>query len=375
MKRALVVGGTGPTGPDVVNGLLERGFDVSVFHSGFHEVEFDQVVRHVHGDPHFKETIADALGNETFDVVVAQYGRLRFLIDHFSGRTDHLIAIGGSTGQVAAKTAPEWGHLGRPQVLAEDQLILETDEERNKFGARMADAWRRLFGAHEAGAFIATYIGYPILYGPRQPGSREWSIVRRLLDGRRQIILPDGGLKLESRGYVHNVSAAPLLAVDHPEVSGGKSYVVADREIHSMRQRVETIARIMGVEIEIISIPYEFAKPAHPLYRNSPDHRVGLSQKIRGELGYQDRYSAYEGLQTTVEWLLENPPEPGGETEQQLGDPFNYEGEDKLIQAWKRASELLASVDYEVPEYAHIYRHPKQPNEQWQRPENPAKPM
>src|SRR4051794_7774522 len=37
--RALVVGGTGPTGPYVVNGLVERGYEVAILHSGRHEVD------------------------------------------------------------------------------------------------------------------------------------------------------------------------------------------------------------------------------------------------------------------------------------------------------------------------------------------------
>ena len=36
-SSALVVGGTGPTGPHILDGLLERGFDVTIFHRGTHE--------------------------------------------------------------------------------------------------------------------------------------------------------------------------------------------------------------------------------------------------------------------------------------------------------------------------------------------------
>jgi NAD(P)-dependent dehydrogenase (short-subunit alcohol dehydrogenase family) len=39
-ERALVIGGTGPTGPYVVEGLDHRGFDVTILHGGQHEVDF-----------------------------------------------------------------------------------------------------------------------------------------------------------------------------------------------------------------------------------------------------------------------------------------------------------------------------------------------
>ena len=36
---ALVIGGTGPTGPHIVKGLRARGFNVAILHSGTHESE------------------------------------------------------------------------------------------------------------------------------------------------------------------------------------------------------------------------------------------------------------------------------------------------------------------------------------------------
>jgi nucleoside-diphosphate-sugar epimerase len=34
--KALVIGGTGPTGPYVVEGLLQRDYEVTIMHGGFH---------------------------------------------------------------------------------------------------------------------------------------------------------------------------------------------------------------------------------------------------------------------------------------------------------------------------------------------------
>ena len=48
---ALVIGGTGPTGPGVVSGLLERGFEVTI---GQHEVELPTEVPHIYTDPHWR---------------------------------------------------------------------------------------------------------------------------------------------------------------------------------------------------------------------------------------------------------------------------------------------------------------------------------
>ena len=367
MKKALVIGGTGPTGPTVVNGLLQRNYDVTILHSGAHEIEFDGPVEHIHADPHFSETLTEALATRDFDVAVAQYGRLKVTSEVLRGRVGHLVAIGAATGLFARPEAPIWGPLGRPALIGEWEFHLETVEEGNKLAFKMAEACSNMFEIGASGGFLATYIGYPLLYGPRQPGSREWSIVRRILDKRPFLILPDGGLKLESRGYSLNVAQAPLLAIDNPAVANGKQYAVADREVYTVKQRVEAIAKRLNSDIEIISLPYEFSQPAYPLYRHSQLHRVTVANDARTELGFRDEVPLDQALNDTVDWLVNEMPTPGGELETLLGDPFAYEVEDQLLTAWNECREKIGAIEYPLPNYAHVYKHPKAPGEEWSR--------
>src|SRR3990172_6218810 len=86
--KALVVGGTGPTGPFLVQGLLQRGYDVAILHRGTHEVgTIPAEVEHIHADPHFRETLDAALLNRSFDLVLATYGRLRLVAEACVGKT------------------------------------------------------------------------------------------------------------------------------------------------------------------------------------------------------------------------------------------------------------------------------------------------
>ncbi len=68
--KALVIGGTGPSGPFIVEGLLKRGYEVTILHRGTHEVDFSSPVEHLHGDPHFVETLEETMGSRTFDLVI-----------------------------------------------------------------------------------------------------------------------------------------------------------------------------------------------------------------------------------------------------------------------------------------------------------------
>jgi hypothetical protein len=322
-------------------------------------------VRHIHGDPHFPESIASALGSREFDVVVAQYGRLRHIAEHLRSRAGHVVAIGGAMTPLAAPTDARWGPMGRPAVVRErDRHPLCTDAD-DRLGFRIAQAAAAFLATGETGAFRATYIAYPTLYGPRQPGSPEWSIVRRLRDRRRQIIVPDGGLRIESRAFVRNVAVAPLLAVDRPSVSEGQSYVVADRNLYTVRQRIEFIVRQMGAEVELIDMPYAIATPAHPLYRTGPDHRATGADRIREELGYSDIFDTASGLAQTVEWLLAASRGAISEIESQLGDRFDYEFEDELITRWQQTTAALPQPGDGPYTYSHVYRHPAKPGDGW----------
>jgi nucleoside-diphosphate-sugar epimerase len=255
--------------------------------------------------------------------------------------------------------------MGQQAILDEDTAIIESDIERNKFGFRMAEAEKALMQAHADGHYRATYIAYPIIYGPRQPAPLEWCVIRRVLDGRRQFVIADGGIKLESRAYAENAAHAVLLAVDKPDVSAGRKYVVADAKVYSMRQRIEAIARQMCHSFEFIDMPYELALPCHVMWRNMRGHRLRDTRRIREELSFKDVVTAEDATRQTVEWLLTNQPGRGGELELKLGDPFDYKREDNLIAEWTRWRACLPPLEYPMSTRAHMYRHPSGPNEPW----------
>ena len=131
--RALVIGGTGPTGPFVVEGLHERGFEVTILHGGQHEVEFAVPdVRHIHEDPHFQEPLERGIGRETFDLVVAQYGRLRIIAEVLKGRTERLVAVGGATGIFAPEGDERWGATGKPALFSEPRRSTSRERRRGR---------------------------------------------------------------------------------------------------------------------------------------------------------------------------------------------------------------------------------------------------
>ena len=365
--KALVIGGTGPSGPHTVNGLIERGYEVTILHGGQHEVEFVQPIEHIHVDPHFAETLEPALVGRSFDLVLATYGRMRIIANLLKGKTGRFIGVGGSA-VYAPRDDPRWGPLGQPVLVPEDSPRCD-DPAGPRFNHLMWVTEETVMQAHREGHYNATYFRYPLLYGPNAPANPDWSIVRRLLDGRRQVVIAANGL-LRRRGYARNVAHALLLAVDKPQASSGQIYNIRDEQQYTQRQHVQFIARHMQQECEIIEAPPALA---HRVYKGGASALpAGVLEfdigKIKAQLGYRDVVPPAEGLAAAVDWLLANRPEPGGEIERQLGDPFAYAAEDALIAACTKGYADAERVPFPKMDSGHMYRHPKKPGEAWAPP-------
>jgi nucleoside-diphosphate-sugar epimerase len=357
MATALVIGGTGPTGPGVVLGLAQRGYQVTLMHSGNHEVaevSEEAGYRHIHGDAFREEGLRAAVGQQTFDLVVAMYGRLRSIAEVFVGRAERIISVGG---------APVYHGFFDPEVLTPPGLPVPTSEEwplateeADGKSYRVARSEAILFATHPR----ATHFRYPYVYGPRQLAPRDWSVVKRILDRRPVFILPDDGLSLVTHGYTENLVHALLLAVDHPDASIGEVFNAGDDEKLTIRQVVETITDELEYDWELLSMPANLAVPARPLlqcYRST--HRCLDTSKLRTKLGYRDVVPAREAVRRSAQWLVQNPPQPGGYEETALQDPFNYAAEDRLATWWLGAIANPPDLGYdELPGFGKSYAGP-----------------
>ena len=355
-RTALVVGGTGPTGHHVVSGLCRRGFDVAILHSGRHErAETPAEVEHIHADAYSEDALRSALAGRDFDLCVAMYGRLRAIARVTAGRVERFLSVGGLPAYRGFMNPWLGEPPGLPVPTREDAALVERAEEDDK-GFRVARSERSVFAHHPR----ATHFRYPYVYGPYQLVPREWCIVRRILDRRPFIVLPDGGLSLHSYGYTENLAHAVLLAVDQPEAAAGRIYNCADDEVLSLRQVVEIVSRALDWELEIVSMPWSLALPARPLVMQPlPTHRVVDTARIRGELGYRDVVPARKALAHTARWLAAHPPAAGGMEETVLQDPFDYAAEDRIVASYRQALAALPEPRFErEPGYTLSYSGP-----------------
>ena len=354
MSSVLLIGGTGPTGPAIVRGLEQRGHDVTVLHSGNHEVPEVEHLPHLHGDVFSDDGLRAALGDRTFDITIATYGRLRSIAEVLQGRTGRLLSVGG---------VPVYRGFFEPAIHQPPGLPVPTREDAD-LATEHEDGKSYRIGRTEELLFTAqpnaTHFRYPYVYGPRQLAPREWCIVKRILDERPFLVLPDDGLSLITFGYVDNLAHAILLAVDQPEASMGEVFNCGDDERLTIRQVAELITEELAYDWDLVSMPAEFAIPARPLmmgYRTT--HRVMDTSKLRDRLSYRDVVPAREAVRRAARWLVENPPEPGGYEESALQDPFDYAAEDRLVAWWRGAIADFPDLGYgELPGYGKSYAGP-----------------
>lgn len=337
--KVLVIGGTGPTGVPIVQGLVDRGHRVTILHRGLHESAHTPAsVRHLHADPYDAVSLAPALAGTTWDVVVAMYGRLRRIAALTAGSCGHFVSVGGVPAY-RGWTDP-WQHqpAGLPVPVREDAELV-TDPSIDEKGYRIVRTEAAVFAAHPN----AAHFRYPYLYGPHQPAPREWLVVRRVLDGRRRMIVADEGLTLHHHAYTENAAAALLLAVERPDRAAGCIFNVGDEEVLTVRQVIELCAAALGAELELVSMPYDLAVPARPLLAQPlPTHRVLDLTALHAQLGHRDVVPAREAVARTARWLAGHPLEPGGSEEVVLTDPFDYATEDRLIDSWLAARAAVA---------------------------------
>ena len=361
--RTLLIGGTGPTGPFIIKGLLDRGHKVAILNRGSHETDqIPDVVERIVGDPHFEETLRASLLSRTFDLIIASYGRLRMIAEIAGDYSDRLISIGGSPGYRGMQYPDALFPSGLRVALPENAQQV-TSEEEFRFGYLIKVSEDAVMEGHKAGRYKATHLRYPMIYGPRQPIPCEWWVVKRLLDKRNSIVLPDSGLTIITRGYAENMAEAILLAVDQGERASGKIYNCGDDHQLTMAQWVQVIAGAMNLQMEIISSPAKYATPSRDMMigSNHSNHLHYDTYAIRSDLGYKDKIPVLEAIKRTVEWYLSNPPILNKATKSDLAR--HYEDEDKLIKINAELIQKYENLSLADVKFKHAYAHPKKPGE------------
>lgn len=316
--RLLFIGGTGPLGAAACRWGLARGHEITVAHSGKHELPSDLTARHLHGDRDELLATGGPVEEARADVVIdtrtnasnadqllraAQAGRAcRLVVVSSTDVYDYFVT--GSGYDVAAKS---WvSHAGRTVLPTQTLPIREDVPLRSApypwapAGHDNAAMERALRRARRDEAIAVLRPG--MIYGPRIAG-REWTIVSHVRAGARRIELPDGGAQFFARVALDRVARAVVAAAERAPNDFWPVNVV-DPYGWTYAGLVGEIGRLLNWTWEPVLVGWSGAD--HPYKIHSP--YFCSDARLRDVLDVTEP-DPREALAETVQWLWDHGAE------------------------------------------------------------------
>jgi UDP-glucose 4-epimerase len=312
--RALVTGGAGFIGSNLVDALLDRGDEVTVvddlstgkpenlegarrrgieFHqldirdgdalAGVFEAHRPDIVFHLAAQIDVRKSLEDP----AFDAQVNVVGTINVL--EASRRAGVSRVVNTSTG---GAIYGETDVMPTPETVDAKPMAAYG---QSKFCAeRYCGMYGRLYG------LSAVTLRYGNVYGPRQDPHGEAGVIAifagRLLEGRRPTIFGDGR-QTRDYTYVGDIVAANLATAAHPEAHG--EYNIGTGVESSVLEVLAALREAGGAEAA--DWEPEFAPP-----RTGEIERSFLDVgRARAELGFTASTALTDGMRRTVEALRE----------------------------------------------------------------------
>ena len=336
-RRAFLLGGSGQTGRALIPRLRERGWDVVVGSRG--EREIPSGVEHVQVDRGDEAALRTALGagaDVLVDFVAFEREHAEQLLS-LRGLVGSLIVLSSASvytdesGRTfdEATTPAQFPSFPVP-IRERDQPTVAPGDE--SYSTKKAAIEQLLLGQQ---ALPATVVRAGAIYGPG--GSvREWYFVKRVLDGRRYVLLGNRG---ESRFHpvaTDNLAELIWLAVERP---GRRVLNAGDPGPPTLLEISRAIAAALDHEwTEVLLSTLD--EPCETPWTGPKPVVLDMSEAAF-EVGYQPVTTYERAVPATCEWLVEATKErPWQELMPRMAEymeeSFDYAAEDELLRGLAR---------------------------------------
>jgi nucleoside-diphosphate-sugar epimerase len=321
--RILLIGGNGFIGRYVASALQQQGHTLAIFHRGTSPVPAG--VQAITGDRNQlnarAEEFKDLAPHVVVDFVISSGPQAAELMRVFRGVARRVVML--SSLDVYRAVGISQGTEDGP--LQEVPLTEESELRRNlhPYPPKSLQALHNVFAwvtddydkipaetvVRNDPELPGTVLRLPMVYGPGDPLHRFHAMVKRIADGRRQIIYPENLAAWHSpRGYVENVAAAIVLAATDDRAAN-RIYNVCEQPSFSELEWARKIAAQMHWGGKFVVLPVESA-PKHLLKPgNAAQHWAASSARIRHELEYSEPIAIEEAIRRTIRWQQEHSPE------------------------------------------------------------------
>lgn len=318
--KVLIIGGTRFVGLHLVKRLLSDGHELHLFNRGQQYNPFSDEVHSITGDRKKKGALKSCMEGENFDTAIDMIAytaaEMKDAINALEDKIDHYLFV--STRSVYEQ------RLAKYPIREDDATV---DDPSNVYGYNKRQAEIALQRAHEYSGFPGTILRLPAVYGPYDYQAREWYFIRRLLDGRKQMLLPDFGMSVYQREYAGNIAEQLTFLMKRTE-STGKVYNSGHRHFHSFKDLINLAANIHNTKISLYGIPSNEMPWSVPL--TEPKLFVSSTARLE-QMGYKEPFNLEAGLKETMEYFRVNPIENWSFSERSKVNLFDYKLEDKII--------------------------------------------
>jgi len=309
-RFAVVTGGAGFIGSNLVHALLDRGDRVKAFDdlSTGRPVNLDDVrddVELVHGDVRDADAVAAAIHGA--DVVFHQAAIPSVARSVADPVSSHAVNVGGTLNVLLA--ARDGG--GARVVYASSAAVYGNADRlplHEAMPTRPASPYgaSKLAGERYLEAFTRTYglptvaLRYLNVFGPRQnPGSEYAAAIPRFitctLAGEAPTIFGDGE-QARDFVFVDDVVHANLLAADAGEPAWGDAFNIGRGERRTVNELLSTIRSLVPGEH-----PEPRDEPPRPGEVRDSWSAIAAAQRT---LGYVPTVAFEDGLRRTIEWIV-----------------------------------------------------------------------
>lgn len=335
--KVLVIGGTGVISRCIVEQLLERGDEVSVYNRGRQQQVCNTKVEQIFGDRQDRDGFAQEMRQRRFDVVIDMIcfnkEDAQSTLNAFNGRVGQIIV----TSSVAAYKRP---YRTVPTIESEEALW---DDPAFGYAFHKAEMERYLQSAAHTNETPVTIIRPSLTYGPGAANigvlRQNYGIIDRLRKGKPLVMFGDGTTPW-CWTFAPDLAGAFLALAGNPKTYG-KQYHACSEEGHIWQDLYTEIGKIIGIEPKIIHIPSELLKVSAPnlcghLYWEKSHAGLFNNAKLRQDApGFKMNITLTDGLKAIVEWF---------EKEAAFINPEKDQLEDRLVECYGQWEKQIANL-------------------------------
>ena len=332
--RALFIGGTGNISLACTRRALEKNVEVVHLNRGTRPEKAPQGVTTLRADIRNADEVRRALGGMRFDSVIQWLGYLPEHVEadiaRFRDRTAQYVFISSASAYRKPLPHPvitESTPLGNPfWEYSQNKIACERLLER---------AW-------EDSRFPYTVVRPSHTYDdgwiPTCFGSRDYTVARRILDGK-EIVVPGDGQSLWTLTHASDFARGFIGLLGNPTAIGQAFHITSDESL-TWETIHQTIGLALGAGPRIVHVPSDFVARVCPergksLLGDKAHSAIFDNSKIKRYVPeFRATMPFAEGIRRSLAWLDAHP-------ESKKVDAV-IDGEyEKVLEAWRRAMEAV----------------------------------